>query len=95
MTDTKQAGSLMVWLRENYTPAGRILVVSILLASVAATVYVFYSYFFLLPPGRYSITSLLVLFVSPIALGALILFILGSIVLHKLGYQVHRDNEEH
>lgn len=93
MTETNQAGPLVVWLRNNFTPAGRALIVSILLISIAAIAYVFYSYFFLLPPGRYSVATLFVFFVSPIALGALILFILGSIVLNKLGHRIYKDNE--
>jgi len=84
-------GPLLAALQDHYTPAGRSLVVSVVLLVVAGVGLVFYDFFFLLPPGRYSLFTLLVLFVSPVLAAGAVLFIGSVIVLQKLGIAVYKE----
>jgi len=91
VSDTNdQRGPLLVWLEETYTPAGRTLVLSILILVLVGIGFTLYDYFELLPPGRYGLATLLVLFGSPVLVAGLLLYVASSLALSKLGIAIHK-----
>jgi len=74
-----------------FTPVGILLLAATIIGFVVVFYFFFMGTIFILPPGRY----LVVMWVAPVAIVALVFFLIAALVLEKCGIPIFRRNRIH